>query len=118
MSFASLYTPCFVMICVFLYGPFCHGAHADYALISLSSDEFYTVLICLKDNWVAQFLLITTMKLMTIFDWFVLFYLTVIEYNSKQFIARAIASMKKKIYFWSIFISSKNHINYYLQRKC
>jgi len=27
MSVASLYTPCFVMFCVFLYGPFCHGAH-------------------------------------------------------------------------------------------
>ena len=27
MSVASLYTPCFVMLCVFLYGPFCHGAH-------------------------------------------------------------------------------------------
>ena len=22
-----LFTPCFVMFCVFLYGPFCHGAH-------------------------------------------------------------------------------------------
>ena len=27
MSVALLYTPCFVMFCVFLYGPFCHGAH-------------------------------------------------------------------------------------------
>jgi len=27
MSVASLFTPCFVMFCVFLYGPFCHGAH-------------------------------------------------------------------------------------------
>jgi len=27
MPVASLYTPCFVMFCVFLYGPFCHGAH-------------------------------------------------------------------------------------------
>ena len=27
MSVASLYTPCFVMFCVFLYWPFCHGAH-------------------------------------------------------------------------------------------
>ena len=27
MSVASWYTPCFVMFCVFLYGPFCHGAH-------------------------------------------------------------------------------------------
>jgi len=27
MSVASLYTPCFVMFCVFLYGPFCHGTH-------------------------------------------------------------------------------------------
>jgi len=27
MSVASLYTPCFVMFCVFLYGTFCHGAH-------------------------------------------------------------------------------------------
>jgi len=27
MSVASLYTPCFVMFCVFLYGLFCHGAH-------------------------------------------------------------------------------------------
>jgi len=27
MSVTSLYTPCFVMFCVFLYGPFCHGAH-------------------------------------------------------------------------------------------
>jgi len=27
MSVASLYTLCFVMLCVFLYGPFCHGAH-------------------------------------------------------------------------------------------
>ena len=27
MSVASLYTQCFVMFCVFLYGPFCHGAH-------------------------------------------------------------------------------------------
>jgi len=27
MSVASLYTPYFVMFCVFLYGPFCHGAH-------------------------------------------------------------------------------------------
>ena len=27
MSVASLYTSCFVMISVFLYGPFCHGAH-------------------------------------------------------------------------------------------
>jgi len=27
MSVASLYTPCFVMFCVFLYGQFCHGAH-------------------------------------------------------------------------------------------
>jgi len=27
MSVASLYTSCFVMFCVFLYGPFCHGAH-------------------------------------------------------------------------------------------
>ena len=26
MSVASLYTPCFVMFCVLLYGPFCHGA--------------------------------------------------------------------------------------------
>ena len=27
MSVASLFTPCFVMFGVFLYGPFCHGAH-------------------------------------------------------------------------------------------
>ena len=27
MSVASMFTPCFVMFCVFLYGPFCHGAH-------------------------------------------------------------------------------------------
>jgi len=27
MFVASLYIPCFVMFCVFLYGPFCHGAH-------------------------------------------------------------------------------------------
>jgi len=27
MSVASLYTPCFVMFCVFLYRPFCHGAY-------------------------------------------------------------------------------------------
>ena len=27
MSVAFLYTPCFVMFCVFLFGPFCHGAH-------------------------------------------------------------------------------------------
>jgi len=27
VSVASLFTPCFVMFCVFLYGPFCHGAH-------------------------------------------------------------------------------------------
>ena len=27
MSVASLYTPCVVMFCVFLYGPICHGAH-------------------------------------------------------------------------------------------
>jgi len=27
MSVASFYTQCFVMFCVFLYGPFCHGAH-------------------------------------------------------------------------------------------
>ena len=27
MSVASLYTPCFVMLCVFLYGPVCHGAN-------------------------------------------------------------------------------------------
>ena len=27
MSVASLYTLCFVMFCVFLYGPFCRGAH-------------------------------------------------------------------------------------------
>ena len=27
MSVASLYTACFVMFCVLLYGPFCHGAH-------------------------------------------------------------------------------------------
>jgi len=27
MSVATLYTLCFVMFCVFLYGPFCHGAH-------------------------------------------------------------------------------------------
>ena len=27
MSVASLYTPCFVIFCVFLYWPFCHGAH-------------------------------------------------------------------------------------------
>ena len=27
ISVASLYTPCFVKFCVFLYGPFCHGAH-------------------------------------------------------------------------------------------
>ena len=27
MSVASLFTQCFVMFCVFLYGPFCHGAH-------------------------------------------------------------------------------------------
>jgi len=27
MSVASLYTSCFVMFCVFLYGLFCHGAH-------------------------------------------------------------------------------------------
>jgi len=27
ISVASLYTPCFVMFCVFLYMPFCHGAH-------------------------------------------------------------------------------------------
>ena len=27
MSVASLYTLCFVMFSVFLYGPFCHGAH-------------------------------------------------------------------------------------------
>jgi len=27
MSVASLFTPCFVMFCLFLYGPFCHGAH-------------------------------------------------------------------------------------------
>jgi len=27
MSVASLFTPCFVMFCVFVYGPFCHGAH-------------------------------------------------------------------------------------------
>jgi len=26
MSIASVYTPCFVMFFVFLYGPFCHGA--------------------------------------------------------------------------------------------
>ena len=27
LSVASLYTPCFVLFCVFWYGPFCHGAH-------------------------------------------------------------------------------------------
>jgi len=27
MSVVSLYTQFFVMFCVFLYGPFCHGAH-------------------------------------------------------------------------------------------
>ena len=27
MSVASLFTTCFVMFCVILYGPFCHGAH-------------------------------------------------------------------------------------------
>jgi len=27
MSVASLFTPCFVMFCVFSYGLFCHGAH-------------------------------------------------------------------------------------------
>jgi len=27
MSVASLYTPWYMIFCVFLYGPFCHGAH-------------------------------------------------------------------------------------------
>jgi len=27
VSVASLCAPCFVVFCVFLYGPFCHGAH-------------------------------------------------------------------------------------------
>jgi len=47
MSVASLCTPCFVMFCVFLYGPFCHGTHKlDFSTLfttffSLNISSFY-----------------------------------------------------------------------------
>ena len=47
MSVASLYTPCFVMFCVFLYGPFCHGApkldlsHIVYDIFSFNISSIY-----------------------------------------------------------------------------
>jgi len=51
MSVASLYTPCFVMFCVFLYGPFRHGAHKlDLSKIfttfpSLNISSIYIIVI-------------------------------------------------------------------------
>jgi len=45
MSVASLYTPYFVMFCVFLYGPFCHGAqkldHIVYDMFFLNISSIY-----------------------------------------------------------------------------
>ena len=47
MSVASLFTPCFVMFCVFLYGPFCHGAHK----LDLST-LFTTSFLCLSPPFI------------------------------------------------------------------
>ena len=53
MSVASSYTLCFVMFCVFLYGPFCHGAHKlDLSTLfttcfSLNISSIYTKIL----NW-------------------------------------------------------------------
>ena len=46
MSVASLYTPCFVMFFVFLYGPFCHGAVSFICEQNLNNSFFQ----CLRHN--------------------------------------------------------------------
>jgi len=50
MSVASLYTPCFVMFCVFLYGSFCHGAHK----LDLST-LFTTCFLCTSLPFIISF---------------------------------------------------------------
>ena len=54
LSVVSLYTPYFVMFCVFLYGPFCHGAH-KLDLSTLFSTFFFEHIFHLYYNWLNKF---------------------------------------------------------------
>jgi len=54
MSVASLYTPCFVMFCVFLFGPFCHGAHKLDLSTLFTTFFLWTSLLFIFWMWVVK----------------------------------------------------------------
>jgi len=79
MSVASLYTPCFVMYCVFLYGPFCHGAHK----LDLST-LFRTFFLCTFLPFILQKETVNVFKLLNTFDRFLSYNTYLISTNLTQ----------------------------------